>query len=162
MKKDPAIFEIKERSRQVSFFLRKAGIKSSGGNWSQDLVFQHLLKANSQYARFKRHPFWFKLMLTCYDSVKAVEAFREVIPPNRLAVIRYEDVCLNPNSIMHRLCEWLGLEFPQINFAEIAKKASPVVNSADKRWQWAISEFEMIHQENNASWNFPVQTRIGN
>jgi len=130
--------------------------------WSQAEAADYLVTKIPKYKKFKNYHLWFKLMLVWYDSVESVESFRQLIPPDQFAVIRYEDICYDPNDIMTRLCDWLKIDSFLTDFRELVyAEPSSIYREEDNRWQWAESILNELHKECAGQWRFPVKTRIG-
>jgi len=137
-------------------------LQQKSGFWSHDLIANYIINHNPKYRKFKNYPIWFKLMISYYDSVEAVEKARQIIPSENFALIRYEDICHDPNYIMAEICKWIKLDCSKYNFREDAfLKPSSVVRPDDKRWIWANNELNDLIRQNNPLWEFPSETRIG-
>jgi uncharacterized protein (DUF3820 family) len=177
MRRHPRMFEMKGKNpfgmveKRVRFMFESFRIPwlskmikdpVVGDYWSQDMMAQCLLKRKDYYSIFKGHPLWFKLMLTWYDSVAAVERFRKALPANQFALIRYESICYDPDNIMDRLCDWLKIERPKQSFRTMVySEPSYVFKPQDERWKWAKKEIEKVLMDENSDWKFPAKTTIG-
>jgi hypothetical protein len=152
MHKSPEMFEDTKNDLKASVLktIKKILLKKeiTRKYWSQDLVAHYLIKNKARYFAFKKHPLWFKLMLTWYDSVVEVEKLREKIPPGQFARVRYEDICKDPDKIMGELCEWLKIELPKQSFREMVfTEPGQIVKPQDEKWKWARDEIKKVLRE---------------
>jgi hypothetical protein len=104
--------------------------------WNQSRAADAVIARRPWLGGFRDAPSWLKLMALWYDHLDVVSTFRASIPDERFAVLRYEDLCSDPDSVIGAVCEWVGVNGPASSLSEVpSPEAGAVDEPADPRWQ---------------------------
>lgn len=66
-------------------------------------------------------PAYLGAIFNCLDCMQRALSYRETLPPERILVLRYEDVVAQPGDSMRRVWEFIGLDMLKpVNFADFS------------------------------------------
>ncbi len=86
-------------------------------------------------------------------SIEAAECLLRVLPRSQWLQIRYEDLCRNPETVLGRICEFLGLDAANLNLDFRSRQQHILGNEMrlkstseirlDERWRTALSPADL-------------------
>ncbi len=136
--------------------------RRSGNPWSQGDAARILIQQNPRYAQFAEAPLYIQLLVACYDAVDRVSHFFDSMPKENTSVIRYEDLCRDPDAILTASCKWAGLPVPSSSVRSLVSP-SPACPYCEDNPGWETAEQDIqsaVYGESGRDPALPA-TRIG-
>ncbi len=130
-------------------------------SWSQGEMAEAIVAMRPWYRSLKGAAPWLQLMALWYDIGDAVMAFGKTVGPDRFSIIRYEDLCSDPDSVIGALCGWLGLRSPQSSLRDvISRNPSPPYAPGHSQWMQGHEEIIKLRRRYGIIVDPPKKTLI--
>jgi hypothetical protein len=123
----------------VSRVARRLGRTSSMaepiGHWSQGAAARWVLRTRPWARGFAESPAHVQMLALWYDHLDAVATASSLLPPERFTVLRYEDLCHDPDSVVGDICRRIGVRAPESSLRSLIERdPPPVYRHDDPRW----------------------------
>jgi hypothetical protein len=122
-------------SRVVRKLNRSAQRSGVVGHWSQGAAARYILRTRSWARCFTESPAHVQMLALWYDHLDVVSSASDGLPPDQFTVLRYEDLCHDPDTVVGEICRGLGLRPPESSLRPlIEQEPPPAYREEDPRW----------------------------